>query len=164
MGESWLQPVENGGPFLVLSIIVLAGGAGGIVARRLHVPAITGQILAGALLGASFLHGIDVARELQPLSTFAMALIAASVGGHLSYRHIHNALRRIVTIAVVESLVTAGLVTLVIRFVLGVDWPIAALLGCLAVETAPATSLALVRETHAKGTFVKTPVVRGRPG
>ncbi len=144
------------GPLMVLSVIALGGAAGGWVARRLHVPGITGNIVAGAILGYTVFKGIDPAKELQPLSSFAMALIAASVGGQLSYRRIHNALRRILTIAVMEGLCTATLVTFATRFLLGVDWPTAALLGCIAVATAPATTVAIVRENRAKGTFVKT--------
>lgn len=147
---------EQPGPLLVLSIIVLAGGAGGWAAKRLRVPSITGNIVAGAVLGFTLLHGIEAAKVLQPLSSFAMALIAAAVGGHLSYRRIHNALRRIVSIAVLESLSVAVLVTMACHFLLNTSWPVAALLGCTAVETAPATTVALVNETRARGTFVKT--------
>ena len=40
--------------------------------------------------------------------------------------------------------------------ILGQDWKVALLLGCLAASTAPATTVALIRENHAKGPFVKT--------
>lgn len=125
------------------------------MARRLRIPSITGNILAGALLGMTLFHGADIARQLTPLSTFAMGLLAASVGSHLSYRRIHNALRRIVTIAVLEVACAVTLVTLGMRLS-GASWTVALLIGSLAAETAPATTVALIRENRGKGPFVKT--------
>ncbi|MFO7974362.1 MAG: cation:proton antiporter, partial [Candidatus Hydrogenedentota bacterium] len=103
-------PAEMG-PLLILSFIILGGSAGGWIAKRLHMPSITGNILAGVILGYTILESVDAAKELQALSNFAMALIAASVGGHLSYRRIHNALRRIFGIALLESIGAIVLVT-----------------------------------------------------
>tara|TARA_A100001388_G_C28735124_1_gene483711 strand:+ start:20 stop:1417 length:1398 start_codon:yes stop_codon:yes gene_type:complete len=39
---------------------------------------------------------------------------------------------------------------------LGADWPTTCLLGAISASTAPATSIALIRELRAKGPFVKT--------
>ncbi len=144
------------GPLLLLSMILLAGASGGWIAARLHVPRITGNIVAGLLLGLTVLKDIDTARVLEPMMAFAIGLIAASVGTNLSYRRIHNALRRILSIAVLESVCAAVCVALTIRLFPGTTWPIVALLGCIAAATAPATTVALIRETRAKGSFVKT--------
>lgn len=142
-------------PLLMVAIIILAGSAGGWVARRLHAPAITGNIVMGAILGVTLFHDYDAARSLQGLSTFAMGLVAVDVGGQLSYRRIHNALRRILTITALE---VAGAVTLVFAamLALGQAWPFALLVAVFAAETAPATTLAVVRGGRAKGPFVKT--------
>lgn len=146
------------GPLLMVAVIFLAGVTGGWVAHRLRIPTITGNIVAGVLLGPAgvdLFQGVNIAEALQPLSTFAMGLISVTVGGHLSYRRIHNALRRITLIAVCE---VAGAVTLVVGAtrMLGAEWPTALLLGVVAAATAPATTMALIRESRAKGSFVKT--------
>lgn len=143
------------GPLLMLSVILIAGSAGGWVARRLQIPSITGNIIAGMLLSYTFFHHMNIARELQALSSFAIGLIAVTAGGHFSYRRIHNALRRILFIALFESLGAALLVFFVLR-AFGTDTRVALLLGCLAASTAPATTMAIIRENHAKGPFVKT--------
>ncbi|MFP6598261.1 MAG: hypothetical protein VCC01_12450, partial [Candidatus Hydrogenedentota bacterium] len=91
------------GPLLILGVVLIAGSAGGWVARRLHVPSITGNIIAGTLLAVTVFRGVGVARELQPLSSFAIGLIAVTAGEHFSYRRIHNALRRIMFISIFES-------------------------------------------------------------
>lgn len=146
------------GPLLMVGVIFIAGVIGGWVARRVHVPSITGNILAGVMLGPAFLNIFgdeNVAEQLRPLNTFAMGLITVSVGGHLSYRRIHNALRRILLIASFEAICAVVAVTLVIRL-FGAGWPTAILLGAVAAATAPATTMAIIRECRAKGSYVKT--------
>lgn len=156
MAEFWFNPSLS--PLTILTLVLMAGMLGGWIARRLHAPSITGNIVAGIIIGPSCLNlfsGTNVTANLQPLSTFAMGLVAMSMGSHLSYRSIHNALRRIVTIALCEATAVIVCVTLC-SLALGAGWLVAFMLGCIAVETAPATILALIREMRAKGTFSKT--------
>ncbi|MDF7797925.1 PTS sugar transporter subunit IIA [Pontiellaceae bacterium B1224] len=148
----------NLSPFLVVGILILAGFAGGWVAKFLKLPHVTGNILGGVLIGPACLGLIGTHEQmhaLQPLSTFAMSLVAVSIGGHLSYRRIHNSIRRIITISLFE--VSLSVITVIIASRLfGMDWPTTLLLGGIAASTAPATTIALIREMRAKGPFVKT--------
>lgn len=158
--SGWIRHSANArmGPLLVLSLILIAGILGGWVARRMRVPAVTGNILAGVLIGPTCLNlfsGMDITAALQPLSTFAMALIVVGIGSHLSYRRLHNAWRRVVYIAGLEVIGCFVLVLVCVRL-LGTDWPTAFLLACISVNSSPATLVAVIRETRAKGTFVKT--------
>ncbi|MCC6143609.1 MAG: cation:proton antiporter [Candidatus Hydrogenedentes bacterium] len=151
-------------PLLTLSVILLAGMAGGWAVKRIGLPGVTGYILAGVVIGPAaldFFQGRDITRALEPISTFAVALITMTVGSHLSYRRIHNALKRIAGIALVELAVTLLLVTLAMRAFGGlvpayrIDWPSAFMLACIATPS-PASAIAVIRETRAKGTFCKT--------
>jgi PTS system fructose-specific IIC component len=145
-------------PFLLLGVILVAGTLGGWLARRVHVPAVTGYILTGVLIGPSCLGLVPNPGEgysLGLLSTFAMGLITINIGAHLSYRRIHNALSRIAVIAVLEVAAAVTLVVAVARL-LGADWPLALLLGAVSAATAPATTIAVIRDNRAKGSFVKT--------
>ncbi|MCF6287412.1 MAG: cation:proton antiporter, partial [Candidatus Hydrogenedentes bacterium] len=159
--ELILQRLSLGGPMdplLVLSVVLVVGLTGGRIAQFFRIPSITGNILAGIIVGPAcldFFHGTNVVAALEPLSSFAMGLITVVVGSQLSYQSIHNALRRIITIALCEVGGAVIFVTLASRLV-GADWPTAFVLGCIAAATAPATTIALVRETRSKGTFVKT--------
>ena len=146
------------GPLLVLSIILITGIVGGALARKLHIPGITGQILAGAIIGPAgfdLFMGHELTEDLQPLSTFAMGLITVAVGSQLSYRRIHNAIRRIVSIALGEVIGAVVCVTLV-TWMITKNWNLAFVLGAIGAATAPATTVALIRETRSKGPFVKT--------
>ena len=144
--------------FLVISILVSAGFFGGWIAKLLRLPHVTGNILGGVVVGPACLGLIGTHEQLvslQPLSTFAMSLVAVSIGGHLSYRRIHNSLRRIISISLLEVGCCVITVIAAARLV-GMDWPTTCLLGGISASTAPATTIALIREMRAKGPFVKT--------
>jgi mannitol/fructose-specific phosphotransferase system IIA component (Ntr-type)/NhaP-type Na+/H+ or K+/H+ antiporter len=146
------------GPFMVVSILVLAGFAGGWVAKLLKLPHVTGNILGGIVVGPACLGLIgthEQLHDLQPLSTFAMSLVAVSIGGHLSYRRIHNSLRRIIFTSLFEVGCSMTVVIVAARL-FHMNWPMTFLLGAIAVSTAPATMISLIREMRAKGPFVKT--------
>ena len=60
--------LRHAGPLLILAMIILCGVAFGEIARAMRIPAITGQIIAGLLLGRSGLDLFDEASlaGLQP--------------------------------------------------------------------------------------------------
>jgi len=145
-------------PFLVVGILILAGFAGDWVGKFFKLPHVTGNILGGIVVGPTCLGLIgthEQLQDLQPLATFAMSLVAVSIGGHLSYRRIHNSMRRIISISLFEVGFSVATVILASRL-FGMDWPTTCLLGGIAASTAPATTIALIRESRAKGPFVKT--------
>ena len=144
-------------PLLILAIVLTVGACGGWLARLVRLPTVTGNILAGVLIGP-VLHLFNVEATVgafRPITSFAMALITVAIGGHLSYRRIHNALGRISAIVLGEMAATIALVTFAIHTLTG-EWLISLMLGVLAAETAPGTIVHVVRECRAKGPFVKT--------
>lgn len=119
------------GPFLVVSILVLAGFAGGWVAKLLKLPHVTGNIFGGIVVGPACLGLIgthEQLHDLQPLSTFAMSLVAVSIGGHLSYRRIHNSLRRIIFTSLFDVGCSMTVVMIAARL-FHMNWPMTFLLG-----------------------------------
>ncbi len=150
-----MEPVE---PLLTVALILATSMLAGQLTVRVGLPSVTGQILAGILLGPAVLHVFDHEQvlSLQPVTQFALGLIAVTVGSHLHLTRILVARRRLIFLLLFESVVTPLVVFLVLHFVFGPGWVVAAILAALAVETAPATVLALVREARAKGVFVRT--------
>ena len=153
-----MSQFPNADPLLSLALILLTGVALGGVAKRLHLPSITGQILAGILIGHSVLNLLDEEsiHGLGPITHFALGLMAVTVGAHLNFRRLKNAGKRLGVLVLLESLLTPALVFAGLFALPGIDTPMAALLGTIAISTAPATIVALVRETRSKGVFVKT--------
>jgi mannitol/fructose-specific phosphotransferase system IIA component (Ntr-type)/NhaP-type Na+/H+ or K+/H+ antiporter len=145
-------------PLLLLATILVAGMLLGWLAQRVRLPAVTGQILAGILLGPSVLGLFDTGsvEGLQPLTHFALALIGVTVGAHLNIQRLRNAGRRLFWLLIAEALITPVLVGGLILGLTDVPLGLAVLLATLAVSTAPATIIALVRESRSRGVFVKT--------
>lgn len=145
-------------PLLSLALILAAGMTSGQLARRLGVPSVTGQILAGILLGPAVLHLFDHEQilGLQPVTDFALGLIAVTVGSHLDLTRILVARKRLVLLLLFESVVTPVVVLTTLHLLFDPGWVVALILAALTVETAPATVLALVNEARAKGVFVRT--------
>jgi fructose PTS system EIIBC or EIIC component len=144
-------------PLLTLAVVLVAGVVSGLLARRAGLPAVTGQILVGVVHGpVTGLFGHDVARAMQPVTVFALGLMAVAVGGHLHVRRLRNAKKRLGLLVLCEATITPALVFGAVLTVPGTPWVLALLLATLAVSTAPATLLAVAKEGRAKGVFVKT--------
>ncbi|MEE8107076.1 MAG: PTS sugar transporter subunit IIA [Planctomycetota bacterium] len=145
-------------PLFILSLVLVAGVAAGSVCKRLHIPSVTGQLLIGILLGESVLGLFDHAtiERLSPVMHFALGLMAVAVGSHLSLKKLRNAKKRLSLLVGMELTFTPLLVGTAVLALSDAPWQMALLLGTLAVSTAPATILALVKETRSKGVFVKT--------
>ena len=145
-------------PFVVLSVILVGGLGLGWVAQRLRLPGVTGQILAGVLMGPAVLalFSMESIHRLAPLTHFALALIGVTVGAHLNLRRLRNAGKRLILLLVAEAVLVPLMVIVAIRLLTETPPFFASLLGALAISTAPATIVALVREARARGVFVKT--------
>ena len=144
-------------PLLTLAVVLVAGVLSGRLARKVGLPGVTGQILAGLLLGP-FLGVFEEqsVRGLQPLTHFALALMAVTVGAHFNLKRMRNAGKRLALLFLAEATITPALVLVALAWVPGVSWPLALLLAAIAVSTAPATIVALVKETRSRGLLVKT--------
>jgi mannitol/fructose-specific phosphotransferase system IIA component (Ntr-type) len=145
-------------PLLILATVLLAGMSLGWLATRARLPSVTGQIVAGALIGHAGLGLFDehAVEGLQPLTHFALAWIGATLGAHLNLRRLRNAGRRLGFLFLCESILTPIIVFTAILALTPVSLPVATLFATIAISTAPATVLAVVRESRARGIFVKT--------
>ena len=153
-----LDSLHHAGPLLLLAIVLLAGSFFGALARRIRLPGITGQIIGGVLVGRA---GLDLFSEesiagLEPMTEIALGLIAVTVGAHLHIGRLSNAVRRLSYLLIAESTITPLLVFLAAYYLGGATFMLSLLFGAVSIATAPATIVALVRETRSKGVFVKT--------
>lgn len=150
--------LRDASPLLILSVVILVGVAFGSIARRTGLPGVTGQILAGVLMGHAGLDLFDAAAidDLEPLTHLALGLIAVTVGAHLNLARLRNAGRRLSLLFVLDSAITPLMVFGLLTLLSDTAPKMALLLAAVAIATAPATIVAVVRETRAKGVFVKT--------
>ncbi len=142
---------------LAVSILVTAGLLGGSVARRLHLPSVTGNIVAGIIIGPYLTHLLTheiVYHTLKPISEMALSLIAVSIASHLKIRRIAPQALSLLSIALTQALTAMVAVYFFCNFWLD-NWVISLLLATIAASTAPAATLSVIRETEADGPLVK---------
>jgi len=156
--DAALEVLHHAEPLLLLAMILVAGTICGALSRRLGLPGITGQILGGIAMGSA---GLGLFSEhslsgLEPITDIALSLIAVTVGAHLHIPRLRNAVRRLSYLLLAESTVTPLLVGSAVYLLGSVSLELAILFAAVSIATAPATIVALVRETRAKGVFVKT--------
>lgn len=164
-------------PFLqllsALAIIFLGALIGGRLASACRVPRVTGYLLTGLLLGPSLAHLVGMPTLLAPaalaelklLSKLALALILMHIGGLFEFANLDRWRHRILLFSGSEILLTfllvAGSVLVVNQFVLQQALPgytlaqtsliFGLFLGVIAVATAPAATLMVIREYEAEG-------------
>ena len=153
-----MESLHHAGPLLLLAIVLVTGIFFGALARRIRLPRITGQILGGVLIGhAGFdLFGKTSLAGLEPLTDIALGLIAVTVGAHLHIHRLRNAVRRLSYLLIAESTITPLIVFAAAYWLGSASFELSMLFGAVSIATAPATIVALVRETRSKGVFVKT--------
>jgi Kef-type K+ transport system membrane component KefB len=135
-----------------LGLILLLALLGGHLVRAARVPEVTGYLLAGVVLGPSVLGWLNEENlgALGLLSEVALGLILFSVGAVFEFSLFRRIGRKIVQLTLVESALAAVTVTAGM-LVLGQSWEVAFLLGAVAIATAPASTLMVVRECDAEG-------------
>jgi len=147
---------------LALGILLLFGYFGGELAKKIRIPAVAGYVLAGILLGPSFINAIpdSLNQSLGPVKDLGLGMVALLIGAELAWKKIKKLGKSIVIIAVVQVITTFVLVYCAIRFLLGQPFVVAALLAALlaslATVTTPVATMAVIREYRAKGPFTST--------
>ena len=137
-----------------IALILLLSLLAGHLVKLLRIPEVTGYILAGIIVGPSVLGWINE-QNLTSLSVFseiALALILFSIGSIFEFRLFREIGSAVVRVTLVESLSVAALVGLA-TLAAGQRWQIALLLGVIAMETGAASTLMVLREYNASGTF-----------
>jgi Kef-type K+ transport system membrane component KefB len=140
-----------------LGMILLLALLAGHLVQILHLPEVTGYILAGIVLGPSVLGWVS-AENLQALQVFsevALGLILFAIGSVFEYRLLLRFGLRVLWLTLAESalasfLVAAGML------MLGQSWQVSFLLGAIAIATAPASTLMVLRECNARGPLSDT--------
>lgn len=145
-----------------LALAMTAGLLMTRVVKKVHLPNVTGYLVAGLLIGPSVLNLVpaDLLDQVSVITTLALGFIAFSIGSEFRLSHIRAIGARAITITLFEAL-TAVLITNIVLYVFGAPLPMSLTLGAIAAATAPAATLMVVRQYRAKGPVTDTllPVV-----
>ena len=140
-----------------LGLILLLALLSGHLVKFLRIPEVTGYILAGIAVGPSVLGWVSH-ENLVALSVFsevALGLILFSIGSVFDLTRFREIGRRIFFLTLVESSLAAALV-IATMVASGQPWQIALLLGAIAIETAVASTLMVLRELDSEGPLTET--------
>ncbi len=135
-----------------LGLILMFALVAGHLTQAIRMPEVTGYILAGVALGPSALGWVseENLQAIEVLSEVALGLILFSIGAVFDRRLLLRAGSAILRLTLIESLLAATLVG-TSMVALGQPWQVAVLLGSMAIETAPASTLMVLRECNGKG-------------
>ncbi len=137
---------------LSVGLILMSAVIAGHLAQLARVPEVTGYLLIGVVIGPAALDLIthDNIRTLGFLSEVALGLILFNIGSIFEANNFRAVGRGVMRITLWEASLAFVLVTAAL-LASGLALPIALLLGVVAMETAPATTLMVLNEYDAKG-------------
>ena len=131
-------------------------------AKLIHLPNVTAYLVAGLIVGPYCLnvfHEGDTA-VISVLTSIALGFIAFSIGVEFKFSHIKKIGSSSITITILQACLATLLVDVTL-IAFGFPLPLSLTLGAIAAATAPAATLMVVRQYHAKGPVTSTllPVV-----
>ena len=143
-----------------LGVIVLAGLIMGRIVERFKIPAVTGYLIAGLILGPiSGYLSIEELGVMSIVGDISLGFIAFQVGNELWFGKLKKSGSKIVIITITQALITTGVVILATSFKVNIS--IALVLGAVAAATAPAPIMMIIKKYRTKGELTDTilPVV-----
>jgi Kef-type K+ transport system membrane component KefB len=155
---------------LAIGIMVLVGLLGGLLSNKLKFPRVTGYIIIGIILSPSVLNLVSRAtiERLDIITHVTLGIVAYLIGASLRMESIRKLGRSIAWITPTQSLGAWLVVTLALAFIAphvtaipGATFmnnflPMALIAGAIASATAPAVTMAVIREYKARGPFTTT--------
>ena len=154
---------------LSIAVALFAGLMLSRVVKLVKLPAVTGYLIAGLLIGPFVLGRLRIpglgfisfeeVERLKPISEVALGFIAFAIGNEFRVSQLRVIGRQATVIAVIQALAATVLVdlSLLLLHLLmpeKVSVPAAITLGAIATATAPAATLMVVNQYKAKGPLV----------
>lgn len=140
-----------------IGVLLMGGFFFGKLAQRFKLPAVTGYIVAGLLLGDSimgFIH-VEMTPNLRLITDIALGIVAITIGAEFSRSKLRRLGMDIVIITIFQLLTTFFAVSIAL-YVFKMPSLNAVLLGAIATATAPAATVAIIQELRARGDYVDT--------
>lgn len=136
-------------------LLLIMGFFLGRLSELIKLPAITGYIFTGILLGEAGLDLIhhENLQQLNILSEITLSFIAVIIGCEFSFSKLKLYGRRVVILTMAQMLLTFALISFGLQ-VFGISSYVSFLLGAIGAATAPAATVVIVEKLKARGAFV----------
>lgn len=136
-----------------IGLLLIAGILGAHLLRRIfpQVPAITGYVLTGLLIGPSALNLIDtpLLNDISVLVDLALGLVLFELGRRVDYKWLLREKGLLITGVALSTVTFIALFILLTQF--GISKLVASMVAALGMATSPAVILNVVREVKAEG-------------
>lgn len=148
---------------LKISIVLVVGSIGGRIAKHFKLPNVSGYLVAGLLLGPSFIKLISAqdSTSFSIISEFALAIIAFSIGSEFIIKDMLKLGKSIAIITLAEVVGAVLVVFCVMFYVFNQPFAFSIVIATMSAATAPAATLLVIQQYKAHGPLTKTilPVV-----
>lgn len=156
-GTGSLVPIQ----MATLGLLILAAHLGGKLFDRLQLSVVTGQLLGGVLVGPWALQTLGLLPANLPyaeaVSSFGffififVSLVAFSIGEELHLDRLRHVGRSTLTISLIQTSLTFGLVTLGLWLLGSLPLIEAMIIGAIGVATAPAMTFVILNRLRIEG-------------
>lgn len=146
----WQHIVLN--PLAAFGILLTLGVIGGQIANRIaHLPAMTGYVLIGLIIGPASLHVLDVdlLRAADLFVNLALGLALFESGRRVDLRWLRSERTLLLSTLSYCLIVFAALTALLSQA--GLDWQSSASMAAIGMATSPIVILEMLREGRAEG-------------
>jgi Kef-type K+ transport system membrane component KefB len=151
-------------------MLIVLGFLGSRLVRRLKLPAVTGYLVMGIVLGPSVANMLtkETSGQLSHVVTpLALGIIAYMIGGSLPLSTLKGLRRNIAFITLAEGTFAWVFVLVLVTFVAPLVLPsvdlgftdflaMGIIIGGISLATAPAVTMAIINETKARGPLTTT--------
>lgn len=155
---------------ICIAVALIAGLLMSRLTKKVNMPAVTGYLVAGLLIGPFFLGALDIegfgfnslesVESLKVVTQVALGFIAFSMGNEFRLTQLKAMGSKAITIGILQAVGTTIIVDSVL-IIVHLIWPnmlslsSAITLGAIASATAPAATLMVVRQYKAHGPLTK---------
>ncbi len=137
--------------YVLVGLVLLLGFVLGQLLRKVGLTEVLAYLFAGIIIGP-ILHFSAPEHFDTIISGVTLAFVAYMVGLSFSFSFLKKMGKKVLIILIVEVLVTSIAVWIVIYLLTG-DLPLSIILASLAPATAPAGTIAVLRDLRSKGTL-----------
>ena len=142
---------------LIVGLMSFFAFYSGKAMKPLRLPSLIGFMLIGTVLGPSFLGILDetVQDRLSFLTDIALSFVAVSIGLELKLTNLKKMGSGVITVILSESIMAFIMVTTFVWLITR-NLPMALIFGAIAPASAPAGTVAVIKEYKAKGPLTQT--------
>jgi len=143
-------------PLLIIGVAIFASLYTGKLANKVKLPSLIGFMIIGVLCGPSLFNLLDhsLQSSLSFITEIALAFVAISIGLELNFPSLKKLGSSIILIIFTESVGAFIIVSTLVYLVTG-NLPTALIFGAIAPASAPAGTVAIIREYRARGPLTK---------